>query len=90
MDPITLEEFLAEVNRLGVSTNNGGALTVRELMIKWGLNERTVRKYLGLAKNLGLLKVTKVSRIAIDGKEYQAPAYSFIINNSKKSTKRSK
>jgi hypothetical protein len=87
MEPISLEEFLAEVNNLSGSKHSADYLTVREICAQWDKSERVVRKYLNTAKDLGLLKVVRVTRIALDGKEYKCPAYSFKNVEKKKKSK---
>lgn len=87
MEPISLEEFLAEVNSLNGPQPSNDYLTVKELCKLWDKNERIVRKYLNTAKDLGLLKVIRVTRMALDGKEYKCPAYSFKNVEKKKKSK---
>lgn len=78
MDPITYDELIAEINRLGIkNTTESKAVTVKELMDHWGKTDRTVRNMLREANALGILRTTKKNLQSIDGRNFPVPAYYF-------------
>lgn len=74
---ITLDELMAELDRLGVDDSDGDGKTTRELMELWDMNKDRVLQLLHLASDRGLLIASRKRIVAISGQPTRAPCYRF-------------
>jgi len=74
MPDISLDEWLAELERLSKRAEGGG-ITTQELCEATGRGVGWVRRRLHQAQRQGRLEVVRVYRTAIDGVPRHVPAY---------------
>lgn len=84
---ITLDELMAEYERLGNSAKDEG-MTTRELAKAWGVSEQTVRDRLRLASENGWVRHSKKLMLQLDGKKFPTNCYRIILPAKTKKTKR--
>lgn len=78
MEPITIDELLAELQKLGVKEDDQtGAMTVKELRKHWNKSDNVVRDILKRAAEADILVISKKIERTIDGRDFPIPAYHF-------------
>ena len=76
MSPITTDELLAELRRLGVGQiEQGEGLTSRELAKVWNTGRHMVNAHLQKCRDAGILKVNYRTEARIDGRSQRVPCY---------------
>lgn len=80
-DEITMDEWFAELERLGVDTDNEG-MTTRDLMSATGHGEHWVLRRLRQAMNMGCLVSGRATRQGIHGSMVRVPVYRFVRPNT--------
>lgn len=80
-EPITIDELMAELQRLGMPENRGNddGWTVKELMDLWGLGRETVREQIRKGLAAGIVTNGKAYRECIDGMMRRSPVYRFKV-----------
>lgn len=76
-EPITLDELLAEFNRLDQKQAVQG-YTFRELKEKVGYGEEKMKDLIRRGISEGLIKSARAGRMAIDGTMRPVPVYAFV------------
>lgn len=74
-ESISLEELLAEFERLGLNNQDDSFKTTKEWQDEWGLGIHRTRKILKKAQEAGMLEVKRVMRHTIDGYTRTVSAY---------------
>ena len=78
-EPITLDELLAEIERLGgVGDENADGQTTAELAAEWGVGRERVRSLLHHAKGLGLLEIGSRVEANLAGKKQRVTVYRIV------------
>jgi hypothetical protein len=75
MPNITVEEWLAELDRMTSEPTGEGSFTAFELSSLWSVNEKTTRRRLNKLNAIGKLVVTKKQITSIDGRKFLVPSY---------------
>ena len=87
-DPIRMDEWLAELQRLGsLPQADNGLLTVNEMAAHLGRSINWVRTKLAEASRQGLLIVGQKQLTCISGRDNMVPAYRVDVPKRKKAKK---
>lgn len=89
-DLITMEELLAEYERLNVHQESDEGFTTRELCEHWACSKGKVMSLLQAASKAGVLFTGRRSATRIDGQPMRVPVYRIAkpIKQAKKTTKK--
>lgn len=78
-EQITIDELMAELNRLGIPDANGDeGSTLRELRDQWGQSQEKTTAIVRRCIAAGLVTPGRAARVAIDGTSRPVPVYRFI------------
>jgi hypothetical protein len=81
---ITLDEVIAEMNRLSMlQPDNGGGMTKKEIMAKWNISTNKASKFVHDGIKAGTIRCGKIRRISVCGDGIQVAAY-FPVGRAKK------
>ena len=85
---ITVEEWLAELNRLAAGSSDNGALTTREIAQRTGRSEPWVRRMLRAAIGAGRVESCKKMIVQISGIPRLTEAYRLVRQEQPKAAKK--
>lgn len=77
-DPITLDELMAELDRLGKPKDSDDGHTAAELSVVWRKGLLTTRRLIGRCIEHGVMVSGRAYRTAIDGTSRTLPVYRFV------------